>query len=42
MANVDWMQEVSAEPLLDINPVDAQIRGINSGDRVIAFNDRGV
>ena len=41
MANVDWMQEVSTEPLLDMNPVDAEKRGINDGDQVVAFNDRG-
>ena len=41
MANVDWMQEVSSEPMLDMNPVDAEKRDIGDGDRVIAFNDRG-
>ena len=41
MANVDWMQEVSTEPMLDMNPVDAEKRGINDGDLVVAFNDRG-
>jgi molybdopterin-containing oxidoreductase family molybdopterin binding subunit len=41
MANVDWMQEVSTEPLLDMNPVDADERGIKDGDMVVAFNDRG-
>ena len=41
MANVDWMQEVSTEPLLDMNPLDAESRGIKDGDRVVAFNDRG-
>jgi len=41
MANVDWMQEVSAEPMLDMNPVDAEKRGIKDGDLVVAFNDRG-
>jgi anaerobic dimethyl sulfoxide reductase subunit A len=41
MANVDWMQEVSEEPLLHINPADAQRRGIADGDWVVAFNDRG-
>ena len=41
MANVDWMQEVSAEPMLDMNPVDAEKREIKDGDLVVAFNDRG-
>jgi len=41
MANVDWMQEVSEEPRLHINPVDAQKRAIADGDWVLAFNDRG-
>jgi molybdopterin-containing oxidoreductase family molybdopterin binding subunit len=41
MANVDWMQEVSTEPMLDMNPVDAEKRGIKDGDLVVAFNDRG-
>ena len=41
MANVDWMQEVSEEPLLHINPVDAKKRAVADGDWVVAFNDRG-
>jgi len=41
MANVDWMKEVSAEPMLDMNPIDAEKRGIKDGDLVVAFNDRG-
>jgi anaerobic selenocysteine-containing dehydrogenase len=41
MANVDWMQEVSEEPMLHINPVDAEKRTIVDGDWVMAFNDRG-
>jgi molybdopterin-containing oxidoreductase family molybdopterin binding subunit len=41
MANVDWMQEVSEEPLLHINPADAQKRAVADGDWVVAFNDRG-
>ena len=41
MANVDWMKEVSTEPMLDMNPIDAEKRGIKDGDLVVAFNDRG-
>jgi len=41
MANVDWMKEVSSEPMLDMNPIDAEKRGIKDGDLVVAFNDRG-
>ena len=41
MANVDWMQEVSEEPRLHINPADAQKRAVADGDWVVAFNDRG-
>ena len=41
MANVDWMQEVSEEPLLHINPADARKRAVADGDWVVAFNDRG-
>ena len=40
-ANVDWMREVDPEPMLDMNPVDAEKRGIRDGDMVVAFNDRG-
>jgi anaerobic selenocysteine-containing dehydrogenase len=41
MANVDWMKEVSSEPMLDMNPIDAEKRSIKDGDMVVAFNDRG-
>jgi anaerobic dimethyl sulfoxide reductase subunit A len=41
MANVDWMKEVSSKPMVDMNPIDAEKRGINDGDLVLAFNDRG-
>ncbi len=39
--NVDWLLEISPEPMLEINPADAIKRGINDGDVVKVFNDRG-
>ncbi len=39
--NVDWVRELEPEPALDMNPVDATKRGIQDGDMVKAFNDRG-
>jgi anaerobic selenocysteine-containing dehydrogenase len=41
MATVDWMREIDPEPVLDMNPVDAAKRGIEEGNLVAAFNDRG-
>jgi len=40
-SNVDMLRELEPEPTLDINPVDAEKRGIQDGDIVTAFNDRG-
>jgi len=39
--NLPWLQEVIPQPFVEINPVDAQARGINDGDTVTIFNDRG-
>jgi anaerobic selenocysteine-containing dehydrogenase len=40
-ANVDWLRELEPEPVLEINPIDADKRAIRDGDMVVAFNDRG-
>jgi anaerobic selenocysteine-containing dehydrogenase len=39
--NVTTLRDAEGEPLLEINPADAQDRGIADGDVVEAFNDRG-
>ena len=36
-----WLLEALPEPTLKINPVDAEARGIENGDYVEVFNDRG-
>ena len=35
-----WIQEV-AEPHIELNPADAATRGLEDGDAVEVFNDRG-
>ncbi|HJX23606.1 MAG TPA: molybdopterin dinucleotide binding domain-containing protein, partial [Candidatus Bathyarchaeia archaeon] len=40
-ANNQWLLEVNPEPVLEINPVDAQARGVQDGDSVMVFNSRG-
>lgn len=41
LANIDWLRELEPEPVLSMNTVDAEKRGIRDGDMVTAFNDRG-
>ncbi|WP_408015071.1 molybdopterin-containing oxidoreductase family protein [Saccharibacillus alkalitolerans] len=41
-ANVEKHQSLEKEPLLQIHPQDAEARGIADGERVEAYNDRGV
>jgi anaerobic selenocysteine-containing dehydrogenase len=39
--NVASLRSIDGEPTLEIHPVDARSRGIESGARVRVFNDRG-
>ncbi|HIY84558.1 MAG TPA: molybdopterin-dependent oxidoreductase [Candidatus Rubneribacter avistercoris] len=39
--NIASLDAVQAEPMLQINPADAEPRGIQNGDMVRLFNDRG-
>ena len=39
--NVAWLRDLDPEPVLEMNPADAEARGIRDGDIVRAFNDRG-
>ena len=36
-----WINEVHPEPRIEINPIDAKVRGLKDGDLVEVFNDRG-
>jgi molybdopterin-containing oxidoreductase family molybdopterin binding subunit len=36
-----WLEEIFPEPTLDMSPIDAESRGIATGDTVRAYNDRG-
>jgi molybdopterin-containing oxidoreductase family molybdopterin binding subunit len=39
--DVSWLHEIEGEPIVKINPLDAEKRGIVQGDYVRVFNDRG-
>ncbi|SDG42401.1 Anaerobic selenocysteine-containing dehydrogenase [Fontibacillus panacisegetis] len=39
--NVEKLQALEKEPLLQIHPEDAKVRGIENGDRIVVWNDRG-
>jgi molybdopterin-containing oxidoreductase family molybdopterin binding subunit len=39
--DIPWLQDLEGEPFVRINPLDAQKRGIEQGDYVRVFNDRG-
>jgi len=39
--NVPWLRELEEQAIL-INSIDAQVRGINKGDKVKVFNARGM
>jgi len=41
LANVGWLRELEPEPVLEMNPIDADARDVRDGDVVRVFNDRG-
>lgn len=40
-AHLPWLRELDPEPIVKLNPQDAEIRGLSNGDTVIVYNDRG-
>jgi molybdopterin-containing oxidoreductase family molybdopterin binding subunit len=41
LANLPQLAKFDPEPLLEIHPADAEVRGIGDGDPVLLLNDRG-
>ena len=39
--NVTSLRDVEGEPLLEIHPLDAKARGVQDGQTVVVFNERG-
>ncbi len=39
--NIQWLRELDPFPFVEINPADAEARGIAESDTVSVFNDRG-
>jgi molybdopterin-containing oxidoreductase family molybdopterin binding subunit len=39
--NIPWLREIDPYPFVEMNPADAQNRGVGNGDIVDVFNDRG-
>lgn len=40
-SNIPWLRELDPQPVVEINPSDAQVRSISDGDVVKVYNDRG-
>lgn len=40
-SHTPWLKELDPEPIIKLNPKDADARGIKAGDKVKVFNDRG-
>ncbi|MEG0072737.1 MAG: molybdopterin-dependent oxidoreductase [Raoultibacter sp.] len=36
-----WLRELDPEPLVKLNPIDAEAKGLKTGDYAECFNDRG-
>lgn len=39
--NVKSLRDIEGEPILEMHPIDAAVRGISDGQRVCVFNQRG-
>lgn len=40
-SEVKWLREIDPEPIIKVNPVDADARGLKNRDLVEVYNDRG-